>query len=444
MRLLKTSALFLASAGTAFVWLAPYLLAGFPAWVSARYYLLICAPAAALGCFAYGRHSGFARSPSLVACLLLMLAGILWTDETEFGRSLLLTAACLLTLPIAALINERKWQTQFARVFGYATVATMIIAAPHVSASLRWGTILDRTSTPITNPDTVGLQAGLAAVLLTVSGPRTMRPVGLYLPVAFLLVVLIMSATLTALVAAVAGLFLALIWRARQDLHGVLTILVPLVLAVVPMLLFNTTFLPESIYRRLGDRFTSTDEATVASLEARKLMVYYGMERLFERHDWVIGFGTGGPDKILGESLEFRSAAIGRDGVRRVYCHNTFLWWTTSFGLLGVVVCGWLAANVVRSALRLDVIERSWTRVAVLSYVTLGGMGGVINQEPFWIAVGALLWAMLSVSGNVTGREAHGVGQLKAKQLAQYELPLRLHFGRSASLAGATGKLLPI
>jgi hypothetical protein len=342
----------------------------------------------------------------------MMLAGILWTDETEFGRSLLLAGAFLVTLPVAALINERLWWHDFARTFGFATVATMLIAAPHVSATLRWGTILDRTSTPLTNPDTVGLQAGLAAVLLMGTAPRRTRLWSLYLPVASLLIVLVLSATLTALIAFVVGLALTLLWRARNDLYRVLTLIVPIALGALAMALANTPFLPESFYRQLGDRFTHSDETIMASLQARQLMLSYGLERLSERHNWMIGFGTGSPDKVLGESLEFRSAAQGRDNVRRVYCHNTFLWWIMSFGLLGLIVCGWLATEIARGALRLDTVERSWVRIAVLMYAMLGGMGGVINQEPFWIAFGSLLWAMLSGGVKTMGRRTSTLSTL--------------------------------
>jgi hypothetical protein len=408
MRQLEKAALFLASAGTAFVWLAPYLLSGLPTWVASRYYLLICAPAVLLGAGAYPRYGRFAKSASLIACICLIIAGIAWTDTTELGRALLLFAGFAVTLPIAALINKHDSWPQFARNFAYATLLTMAVAAPRVSPTMRWGTILDRESTFrtysfLTNSDTVGLQTGLAAVLLMIAAPRRMRVIGLYLPALMLLLLLVRSATLTAFVAVASTLLIAWIWRARNDAFGAFAVAAPVIVAAVAAVLFVASFTPQS-FQRMEDRILGADPSAAASLQDRKLMITYGLERLAEGRNWLTGFGSGGPDKILAESSEIRTVAIGRDGVRRTYCHNTFLWWTMCFGLLGVILCGWLAWDIWRKALRRDVTERSWIRVGFLAYMAVAGMGGVINQEPFWIAVGSLLWAILSTERTAVGR----------------------------------------
>jgi hypothetical protein len=402
MRNVEKAALLLASAGSAFAWITPFYLFPLthdPTWViiPSRFYLLAVAPAVVLGSLCYFRCGGFASRWSVRMSALLMLVGLLWTDETELGRATLLFAAFVVTLPIAALINKLDWHTPFALCFGVSTAIAVAAAAPHSSVEgARWGTLYDQSRSAVTNADGVGIQAAFAALLLiTVLPRRALARRAVLVAICVLLSAAMLAAARTAVIALAVALVFAWFRRAHHDVTGASLAAITGAVLAVAIVLGASLFSGVSIYQPVRERLADTEG--VVTFGDRLPIWECGMERLVDDgHRWIAGFGTGGVDKTLGECGALRTFDIGRDQVRRTYAHNTYLFWIMAFGMLGALACTWLGYDLWKIAAMMDARDQGWGRVTLLVLLTLIGMGGVINQEPGWIGIGALLWSMLS------------------------------------------------
>jgi hypothetical protein len=417
----EKAALFLVFAGTAFYWLSAYLMASthieMPEWVETRYYLYICIPALALGLRSFGRFGGFAKTAPMLACVALMLASLLWTAESELGRGALKLAGFAVTLPLASLIVKHGYARRCSQWFVWCTAASLALAmalAGDGSLGMRFGTLIDVNGRTVSNPNSVGSQAALAACLLTLQLWRSpggakrsrLQSAASAGAILFLVYAVFLTASRTAFIVLAGTLVWSLALRCRRSalplVWGALALLFSLsMLWAADSILLDAN---NDFYTQIRNRLFEDQEGTVGTLGSRTLIWNYAGGLLTEDSRWVAGFGAGGVDKTLGTFYEFGEYALGRDGIRRLHSHSTFVEWALMFGLVGCLIPVWLALRAVRTAWRMDLEDGGVDRTSLLMFAFLFSFGGVINTEIFWIAYGSLLWASLSRTKQTAGR----------------------------------------
>jgi O-antigen ligase len=152
----------------------------------------------------------------------------------------------------------------------------------------------------------------------------------------------------------------------------------------------------QSIYDQLGSRLVADNEGTVGTLGSRTLIWRFGLENLAATDRWAFGLGAGGVDKALGSFFELGLFAQGRDGIRRLHSHSTYIEWVLMLGFLGVLAPLALGIQTAWRSWRLDLAQGTVRRTALVVFAFLYSFGGVMNTEIFWIAFGSLLWAELT------------------------------------------------
>jgi O-antigen ligase len=390
--------LVIAAIGTAVFWLVPYLAssAGLAEWIVDRWYLLVCLPAFIFGLCAYRHYGGFAKSPALIVCSSLMGVGVIWTDATERGRGALLAAAFLVTLPLSALIRKQRFVTPVLLIFSVATAISLLYAAT-ISISLRQRVALVDTSGIVTtNLNSVGAQAALATLfaLFVVRANKRLQASLLGLLIAVLTTACLITASRTAFIALAGAFTIALVRRSTRSavvLAGSAAFVLCCSMAVNAIVSPGTWF-----YEGIVSRLVLDNEGTRMSLGARTQIWSIAAKEFVTDGVWLHGAGTGGVDKLLGDFPEMEGRARGRDGIWRLYAHNTVVWWSLAFGVSGLFAILWLTFRSVQVANVLDGTGGGWRRSALAVFVILVGIGGVISQEPFWCVLGAVHWAALS------------------------------------------------
>lgn len=107
----------------------------------------------------------------------------------------------------------------------------------------------------------------------------------------------------------------------------------------------------------------------------------------------LIGTGTGQADYAVGELDEGAAPSEHGDYLRN--CHNMFIEWLLSFGILGLVPGGWFYLACWRQASLLDRAEGTFSRRTLLLATTLFGMTAVLYRHFHWIVTSAWLLAFL-------------------------------------------------
>jgi hypothetical protein len=397
LKRLERAALLLAASGTAVVWVLPYLFFGtaVPEWILSRWYLMVCGPALLSGLVAFREYAGFAKAPVVIVCVALFSVGIAWTDPTELGRGALLAAGVLVPLPLAALIRRHDYLRPFLRAFSIATAGSLIFVVASTEG-VQFGTLVDPTGTHTVNANSLGLQAALATLFLAMTFPRRKR-LGAYIFV-FLMAVLtfccVTTASRTAFLALAGAFGVAMRFLGFRASLAVLAIAG----AVVPCsLAINAVVDPaHPFYEGIVGRLIRDDDETRNTVGGRLQIWTFAVEEFAANDIWVYGTGTGGVDKALGRFYELQGRAKGRDGIWRLYAHNTLVWWALAFGIGGVGVYAWIGFSLARRAHQLDKKSDDWRRLTLVAFVALASVGGVITQEGYWCVLEAALLAMLS------------------------------------------------
>src|SRR5581483_8726874 len=151
----------------------------------------------------------FAKTALVICTAALAIIGVGWTDSSELGRGALLAAAILVPLPIAALVRRNGCLDAFLRTFAVSTAASLVFGL--AARGLEFSRMVDSTDSHTANPNSVGIQAALAALFLLIAFPRWKKAAAY--PYAVVCVFLVISAILTASRTAFLALIAALaIW----------------------------------------------------------------------------------------------------------------------------------------------------------------------------------------------------------------------------------------
>ena len=400
MKRIERLSLLLMAGGLGFAWMVQYLffLLDLPDWIYRFYMLGISIPAALFGSFAYPKYGGFTKGAPL-AFVALLATGLAWTDATEYKRGLSVAISFAMTLPISALIRKHYYLKPAIWAFGSGTAASMLLAMTQPMVPGRWGTLIYDVIL-LSNPAGVGLHCATAVALmvlalLRLAPSRKLRSlqVGLIL---FLLMCCVLTASRTAFLALVGASCVALLLQARRKFLTVTVALVAVLLVVGTAMAATAVFSDRPFYDQLIERTVGDKNETLLTFGGRTDIWYFGSDQFLQGTNWMVGFGTGGVDKTLGQFSDIDCRELDPDGIWRLYAHNTFVWCGLGLGALGLMVGGWLTLSLARSAYRLDKMENGYMRCSLVAFLILFGTGAVVHVESYWILLGSVLWAMMS------------------------------------------------
>jgi hypothetical protein len=183
------------------------------------------------------------------------------------------------------------------------------------------------------------------------------------------------------------------------------------VMLVAVILGLSTGSSGEVFYSNAIERLGGFDVSTIGGRE--EVWTVAAEAFIFDNH-WMYGSGTGGAERYLGR-WPSKAKDIGIDGLERLYPHNTAVWVALAFGVPGLIICTVLLWTMLRQAYRLDSLERAWGRCAFLAILALIGCSCAIVMEPYFIAVGAILWAML-FGGHAIGSTVLSTRQRRVRE----------------------------
>jgi O-antigen ligase len=203
----------------------------------------------------------------------------------------------------------------------------------------------------------------------------------------------VLTASRGAFVALAAAIWLLVFFGTRLQQSSRLKDLAALGCVLLTVMTFaagTSSFRP---WNTLQSRFSTPTAVLTASgrlgLWKNALRTWHSSTRYF-----VAGTGTG----VAPEVLARQHGYLMPDGVsfRPLDCHNAFVEWLVSYGLLGAAAGLCVIFRAQRQAQRLDRRDGTVNRRAILLCFGLLSMNLVTFYDPMFIAAGALILAMLS------------------------------------------------
>lgn len=372
--------------------------------------LLLFLPAAWLGMGSLWRLRTFARSGAVVACVVLAWVGVFYAN-TASHRGYLIAAYFTLGLPIAALVVEERSWWRCARTYVLANLAMLVTVCwlesdqhnGFFTTFLRLGYLRSDDGTRWSSPDKLGGQLALAAVLALVlylrhgTGRRaatnqTDWSVHL-VSFAVLSLGVVLTASRGAFVAWGAGVGLMMLQAARIRDRNRARDLALGILVGFALLVFVAVDSQYGPWQRLKARLGARDE--IWTLCGRTEIWTAAYEAWTS--DWqttLFGTGTGRADEAMGN---YDRLSVEDDyGNLRRNAHSLYVEWILSFGVVGLILGGYLCWAMLREARRLDRAEGVSARQAILACVGLFAMTAIVHRWPGWFASSALILAMLT------------------------------------------------
>ena len=371
-------------------------------------------PAVLLGGVYWWKGQSYASRWPVVLCILLVWLSLFYPGNTERMRGLYIGVLLTIPLPLAALVVEKRAWLFCAKVYVWANTAAVLMAFWFESRSEsslgvalgRFGFLVSDNGVDHTgNPNQVGGQLGFAAVLAFIlylkdgeeskDKDRTSR-----FPNVYLLVMIVLSITvmLTASRGAFAAWFPAVALLFALGTGGIamsrLKDLVALSIAGVLVVMILSTAGQSTPWDQLNKRFGN--RRTSGSLSGRSEIWVDALEAWQSHPDYIWrGTGIGMADDVLGRFSNY-AKDDGEGGLLRKNCHNGFVEWMLSFGLVGIAAGVCLAGSMLYQALRLDMRDRNVARIALLSCSAIFALTSVSYRHECWTASSALALAMLT------------------------------------------------
>ena len=408
-------------------------------------------PAVLLGSWYWWKGRSFAGSWPVIACVILVWIGLAYAGNSESDRGLLIAALLTIVLPVGALIVEKRAWLMCAKTYVIANGVALAMAMwfeTRGNLANSW-LVLNRFGhlwaedgvTPLANPNQVGGQLAFASVIAFIIylkdfSAQKRRAGGtnganLYLGLAvFLSLGCLLTASRGAAASWLVGMGMLTIWGTRSQSPARQKGLAFLMSGGVLLLalgMVTTGFSPwDNLQKRIG-------QDSVFSLGNRMRIWQDAYIAWTSDPDFILrGAGTGMADEVLGaitvESVE------DDYGVLRTNCHNSFVEWILSFGVLGIVCGTALAAFMFHKALLLDHGERNVGRLAILFTALVFALTGVSYRHPCWLATGSLVLAM--VSGTPARRRVPAAGTSRSESSTDIPKPYSRRPGRGGPRGG--------
>lgn len=367
-------------------------------------------PAVLFGIRSWRRTKFYGKSLPVIACVVLVIIGIVWTPRTELGRAVLIAVHLVSVLPIAALIVDKRAMRLCASTFVTASTITVLIAMKIMISTVgldilqKFGNLIDDTGTVVTNTNELGASFGLALLLSTAlvlgcfreckSKKKLFDKKLIYYLAASIILALaaILTGSRGAFIATFAGVFILLMSKSNGLARGkVIAIISILMITAVVVISFATGVSPTE---RLTSRFSG---GTVGDFNGRIPIWEQTIDIVVNKSFYIIyGTGTGGAEKLVGTFERF--ARRGEDGIYRRSTHSSYVEWFTYFGLLGIIPALGLMWSAVQRAIKLDKVSHSTNRTAILIFFLVFAFNGVVFRSSYWTVLGSMILALLSYS----------------------------------------------
>ncbi|MGQ9505218.1 MAG: O-antigen ligase family protein [Thermogutta sp.] len=217
-----------------------------------------------------------------------------------------------------------------------------------------------------------------------------------------------------------------------QPLRRLRDLMVLTVLLLTASLLL-TSLLGVNPILRLMERFSGEDVTTVATA-GNRLLIWENVIKAWTRDParLLVGTGTGGADIAVGELDP--GATWDDSGEFRRNCHNAFLEWILSYGILGSLVGALFVTYLVLRAVQLDRAERTTLRTGLLAALFAFAVTAVSYRHLCWPVEAALVLAFLCEHGFALPA---GPGLL-LEDMERYDL-LHRQLGQSSAKADCGG-----
>ena len=376
--------------------------------------LVLYLPAILMGAWHWCKGRSFASSWPVVFCVALVWMGLLYAGNSQSDRGVLIAALLTIVLPVTALIVQKRAWLACARTYVIANATALGLALWMESLGntvraynmfFRFGYLMAKDGyTPMANPNQVGGQLALASVLALIlylnalsrtsrrGGPRG-RTAEVFLGLTvFLSLGCLLTASRGAAASWLVGMAALFIWGTKSQRKAQLRDLVFLASMGTLALIFVLVAGQRSPLEKLQSRLGTT---SLSSLGHRTTIWLHAWEAWHSDPDFLFrGAGTGMADEVLGQFDE--QAREDDYGVLRLNCHNAFVEWGLSFGIVGMICGGCLLATMFHKMRLLDGGDRNVGRHAVLACVMVFAMTAVLYRHPCWMATGSLVLAMLS------------------------------------------------
>lgn len=410
--------------------------------------MAMCLPATLLGVGSWLRARSFAASWPVVVCALLAWASLVYAEESQGKRAFYFAALLTMTLPVAALIAQQRAWAFCAKAFILGSAAaTLIVAWLQLVVErgwmniggIRFGLFFHRSlGERATNPNEVGFQLALATILTLVlylrsgtagsdSSRRNRGGLGLVL-MAILTSGCLLTVCRGAIVSIAVGLSILLLRGTRGQYIGRLRELVVATVLALTFVLFLAAASGRTPWEGLKNRFVG--DKSVSTL-GNRLDIWKNVFRAIgsnPKYLWF-GAGTGMASQVLGR---FDVGAMEDDyGQLHRNCHNIYLDWILTYGLLGLAAGACLVLAVWHRAVGLDRRDGGIARISFLATVSLLGMTGTMYQHVAWAATGSLVLAMLSDAPLFGGP----LPSARARTRSPFDLPAALPRRRPARTA---------
>jgi len=371
--------------------------------------LLFCTPAVALGIATFLRHTpvsvGFTHPLSLM--LVLMVAGLAWVDRSEIGRGLLITADALCPFAIASCITRYKASWFCIKCFILASAVSLLFvlvmspADAGLASQGRFGTLTDADGSFVTNADDFTGQMALACSLcglglLTGSLDALFsRPLYLLLMLFFALATLL-SASRTGIIALAITALVLLIYSSISQRLVMLSAVVIASFATMLLMLTSSslrTAISDVTEKTLG-RFT---DDTVSTLGDR-VTIWSTVPTIVSQRPAVsaIGLGTGGVERELAAVMTTQEGSrLGKDGILRLFSHNTFVEWFLSYGIVGCILALGFMVYSMKTMHRERDRDARVLMIILFVYFNVYSIGMVVYRAPFIIGIESVYLAAL-------------------------------------------------
>lgn len=377
--------------------------------------MVLYIPAVLMGLRIWCRSTSFARSVPVLASVLIVWVGYAYASPQSID-GLEFIAQVTVVLPVAALIVECGAWMLCARTFVYANIPVLIaiflVEYQKHGTDLflgihRFGLVyIEEEGRMVANPNAIGGQFAFVAVLALALVLRTgtararqlagRHPKGVSLawPVVFAFASLLTGSrgASAALTAGTGTLLLGGLKSQRPSRVRDLLMIGMLAASLLVTLATTNAFAIFAPWRTLTARWGVVENVDTVG---NRTVIWEAAYRAWKDNSvrTILGTGTGAAPMVLGQYCDDASP---RDGHYLKSSHSVYVEWGLSFGLVGLIPALAMLFSTVRRARRLDRLDGTSTRQAILICIGLWAAVACIHRHPSSLAIGSLMLAMLS------------------------------------------------
>ncbi|MFO8074394.1 MAG: hypothetical protein R6V85_21230 [Polyangia bacterium] len=319
------------------------------------------------------------------------IGSLYWLERSELLRGVNMLGLLLFFIPISYGIRFYAIEEQCAKFFVWGSLATvgLLFYAQHFIAINTYGNI-DRFGMlvglrgKLTNPNTVGSQMAIAALLTSLFLEQSLKKSWRYLLTGIFVLVSVWSGSRTVAIA----MLLAYLYYYSSG-RSRLPRLFYAIYGIALLVLF-AQYLPLEPFSLLISRMTEIEE--IATLGDRTLIFPAFIEVITKNIEHLMfGVGVGGSWRALGETAIHESIKVGIEGIQRLSTHNGYMEIVINFGLVGTVLSLFLLKEIYARIRENVPVAEKYKIYALMVFVAVISMGTVPFVQDWWYLVAVFI-----------------------------------------------------